>query len=60
MFKIFAKIFLKKLYKQIQSEKFKNFLIKKVNEKVDIPKLTEEQEKKLITAVYDAIVAIIL
>jgi len=42
-------------FKQLEKEDFKKKIVQIVNEKVNIPKLNEKQERQLFSAVYDAI-----
>ena len=43
------------LLKKIQDDEFREKLATVINKKVDVPKLTEKQEQKLIKALIDAV-----
>ena len=52
--------FVKKLLvKTLNKESVKESIITSLNEKIDFPKLTERQEKKIIKSVYEALLAIV-
>lgn len=40
--------------KKLNEEEIQALVVKRINDKLDIPKLTEIEEAKLINAVYDA------
>ena len=50
----FAKKSLKRILKKKLEEK-QDEIVKYVNSKIDLPKLTERQEEKLFTQIYDAL-----
>ena len=43
------------IMRKILSEEFKNYLVEVINEKVDLPKLNEKQEARLIKAVIESL-----
>jgi len=48
------------LLQQLHKVEFKRKIVDTVNDKVDIPKLTEKQEVELFNAVYDALIAYVV
>lgn len=43
------------LCKALENEENRNYLTKIANDKIDIPKLTEKDEEKLLCQLYDAL-----
>ncbi len=46
----------KELVELLKSKKFKDKLVKKLNDSVDIPFINEKSEEKLIIAILDAVI----
>lgn len=46
--------------KKLNDDAFKNLIVSKIDEKVDIPKLGSQEEKKLLESMVDAISEITL
>jgi hypothetical protein len=44
----------KYLLQYVESNEYQELLINKVNEKIDIPNVSEKSEKKLLNQIYDA------
>lgn len=53
LLKMFKRPLKKILIREMKSNQEE--LVKAVNEKLDLPKLTEEDEAKLLTSIYDAV-----
>tara|TARA_B100001094_G_C17854199_1_gene634163 strand:- start:296 stop:577 length:282 start_codon:yes stop_codon:yes gene_type:complete len=49
-------IMVKELVELLKSKKFKDKLVKKLNDSVDIPFINEKSEEKLIIAILDAVI----
>lgn len=57
--RIFKKVFKRELEQKIDDRDFKEQVIALVNEKVDLPKLDEKDEEKLLTEIYTVLQKII-
>lgn len=56
---MFKRMIRRYITRKLLSDNFKWRLIGDINRKVDIPKLTEKQEKELFSAIYNAVVEFI-
>lgn len=54
LLKLFKGPIKKIVKKKLADEKLQQMLVDRLNEKLDIPKLEEVEEEKLLNAVYDA------
>ncbi len=63
MKKFFMRMGLRILKKVLKKKKYRNMFIVYINQKVDIPKLSEAEEKKLFDSLYenliDALIAMV-
>ena len=51
--KVFGNLFRKQLIKQLADDEFRDSIIAQLNAKLDIPKLTEDQEKKHLESIWE-------
>jgi len=49
------KLIKKEIRKRLDNDSFKSMIVKAINKKIDIPKLSEAKEEKLFRAVIDAV-----
>jgi len=55
LIKMFKPLIKKVLRKELEKQDNQDLVVGIINEKLDIPKLTEAEEKKLLDQVYDAV-----
>ncbi len=56
--KLLLPIFRNYVIAQISKDSNKDFVVSKINEYVDLPNMTEEEEKQIINKIYDAVAEI--
>ena len=60
VFKMFAPMIISQLKKMVEDDSLKDEIVTKINSKVDLQVLSEDQEGEIIESLYDAVKSVIL